>query len=515
MECRRLLWCFSFLVIGASSSAIQTLFNTEDLKNIEFGHEYPRHGLLLLHWFAGHVFISETEDIQLDFNPERRDYGFRYYKPPQNVQNMALPQLDTSLDRVYYSMGSLGSEDIRTQLPPYVTQEFYNSNDNPRNDVDRIVVRVHKSNPTIADKVYVTESVKGGAGRFDLNKTYEISSKLLKQVQILQKPIDVLQALASGMFGQLDSNATLSDDPRLKLSKEELLNHLKHNEKRLKTIFEQPGVRWLLSLAGYDIDGRYEIHKQIWLCSTDESDRPGEPSSDPKTMCDGQNPVKIEVKSTSDGYAKLIWSGIPKNILQQEASIVLFSSDTASVLETFEILSGRESGSTGTFVALSNGLHPRLITYSFGTGHGFIGLHYSVIWRGMQFDAANRVIPTEISGYNASLQLYTVQGYACARLYIKKSFTDWKDVFQNSWVGFYTSEKDAVKNYQYYQWVTKFEEADDEDETKEYLIYQYQSSMSIGPGVQARFLFSRGTPGYFSRWYSPTVKARTVPWEKK
>lgn len=43
---------------------------------------------------------------------------------------------------------------------------------------------------------------------------------------------------------------------------------------------------------------------------------------------------------------------------------------------------------------------------------------------------------TDINGYHASLQLFVREGYACARLYIKKSFSDWMDVFQNSWVGF-------------------------------------------------------------------------------
>ncbi|XP_036439527.1 uncharacterized protein LOC118816996 [Colossoma macropomum] len=474
MELRKLLWCFALLFIGASIADIQTLHDIKDLKGIEFGHEYPRHGLLLLHWLARHVTINQAEDYLLHFDPVRQDYGFQHYENPQCTEEFGLPHWNDTLDREYYSLGSLSSEAVRTQLPPYVTQDYYNSLDNPNRDLDLIIVRVQKSSPTIADKVYIT-SIRGCDD--DQNKTHEISSKLLRQVQALQKPVNILLTLLSDSW---DPSITRSDDPRLALTKGEFRTHLQNVEKYLKGIFEQLDVRWLLSLAGYDVEARYDVHKQTWLCSTDEPAQHKE--SNLETTCEANIPVKIEVKSTPYGYARLTWSGIPNNIIEKDPIIVLFGSDTSTSLETFESLQRQTSGSADTFVVLKHGLHPRLVTYKFGSGRGFIGLHYTVYWRGPQFDAANRVIPTEISGYNASLQLYTKDGYACARLYIKNSFTNWKDEFYNSWVGFYASEQDPDHTYQHYQWVSNFEKVGEEDDdTKEYLVYQYQSSMSIGP----------------------------------
>ncbi|KAI4903128.1 hypothetical protein NFI96_007895 [Prochilodus magdalenae] len=510
MEWPKVLWCISLLCIGAAVSDIQTLQDIKDLKGLEFGHEYPRHGLLLLHWLANHASMDQAEGIRLHFNPVRKDYGFQPYKNPQCTRQMGLPNLDDSPDSGYYSVGSLSSEAARTQLLPYVTQDYYNALDNPKRDLDRIVVRVPKSSPMRADKVYIT-SVQGCD--YDQNKTHEISPKLLRQILALQKPVNMLHVLMSDVFGNFNSSMMGSDDPRPGLSRDELITYVQHYKKLLQSIYEQPGLSWLLCLAGYDVDARYDVHKQTWLCSADE---PAQEDPDPETACGSQRPVRIEVKSSQEGYAKLEWSGIPRNIMQQDPVIILFSSDTSNKLQTFESLKGRASGSATTFVSLNHGLQPRLVTYDYGTGDGFIGLRYSVFWRGPQFDSANRVIPTDICGFDASLQLYTKDGYACARLYIKKSFTNWKEKFANSWVGFYLSEEDLDRSYEHYQWVSNFEKAGKDKDDKDYLIYQYQSPVSIKPGVQARFIFSKEAVRnrYLLMWYSPDVKARTVPWEK-
>lgn len=504
MEWTRLLFSLTLFFVYAGVFTIETLHKIEDLKSKKFGHEYPRHGLLLLHWLANHISINQSEDILLDFDPVRQDYGFQYYENTNNT-NTAFLHLNDSGDRVYYSLGSLSSESVRTKLPLYVTQDYYNAFEDPKRDLDRIVLQVQRGNPSRADKVYITQAVINKQEvDYDPDETFEISPKLLTQIQILKNPLDLIQALESHVTGTQNS-----DDPRLVLSKDQLLNHLKYTDKSLQTIFEDPSTRWLLILAGYDIDNRYNIHKKTWSCSTAELIHHDQISSEPETLCEGHSTVKIEVKATENGYAKIIWSGIPKNIIELNTTVALFSSDTSSDLQRFTDILDQSSGFYETYLALNHGLQPRLVTFNFATKYGFVGFHYSVIWRGPQFDEANGVIPTEISGYNASLQLYTNCGYACVRIYIRNSFTDWKNEFANSWVSFYTSHQDRDRDYKHYQWVTRFRKVDD---TKEYLIYEYESSMSIGPGVQARFLFSRKNR-FFLMLSSAIVKARTVPWE--
>ncbi|XP_062864341.1 uncharacterized protein LOC134326068 isoform X2 [Trichomycterus rosablanca] len=491
---------------------IEILKNIEDLKNIEFGHDYPHHGLFLLHFLASHISIDLSEGILLHFDPERQDYGFQYYNNTRIDGNTFLHP-DDPQDRVYYTLGDLSSEAVRTKLPPYVTQEFYNAYESPKRDLDRMVLEMQKGSSRKADRVYITQVVIHQQGlQYNQNKTFEISPKLIKQVQALQKPLNLLQALELLSTDNLNASKGSSDDPRLALPSDQFLNYLKYSEKHLKNIFEEPSLRWLLILAGYDLDGRFKVHEKIWSCSKDESFQREQTTGNQKVhLCEG--PAKIEVKSTENGYARLTWSGIPKNILDLKPYLVLFKSDSSNDLETFESLQEKTSGSVDTTMALNHGLHPRLVTYNFANKYGFLGIRYSVIWRGPQFDEANRAIPVDITGYNASLQLYTRNGYACARLYIKNSFTDWENEFRYSWVGFYTSDQDPNHKHQHYQWVSKFDKVDNKSD--DHLIYEYESSLSIGPGVQARFLYSSQTvyTRLSLRWSSVAVKARTVPWE--
>ncbi|KAK9980076.1 hypothetical protein ABG768_013473 [Culter alburnus] len=91
--------------------------------------------------------------------------------------------------------------------------------------------------------------------------------------------------------------------------------------------------------------------------------------------------------------------------------------------------------------------------------------------------------------YDAGLQLFTKDGKACARLYIKKTFTDWKDTFYYSWVGFYTSSQEAHKYYSTYQYAVNFEKMG--DGTENFDVYQFKSELAIAPGVQVRFLMDK------------------------
>jgi hypothetical protein len=78
------------------------------------------------------------------------------------------------------------------------------------------------------------------------------------------------------------------------------------------------------------------------------------------------------------------------------------------------------------------------------------------VWRGFKFHDANRENPADNIGYDGSLQLFLKDGKACARLYVMKSFTDWKEKFNNSWVGFNSSLNKAMLYYNTWQWAVSF-----------------------------------------------------------
>ncbi|XP_043085077.1 uncharacterized protein LOC122331589 [Puntigrus tetrazona] len=109
-----------------------------------------------------------------------------------------------------------------------------------------------------------------------------------------------------------------------------------------------------------------------------------------------------------------------------------------------------------------------------------------------------------IMGCDARLQLSAVKGKACARLYIKKTFHDWKSVFYNSWVGFYRLPYNKSDYYDTYQYAVKFTKIGT-TATDDYDIYQYRSSLTIAPDVQIRFLLDKKYDN---------VLAQTVPWER-
>ncbi|XP_026803514.3 uncharacterized protein LOC113547390 [Pangasianodon hypophthalmus] len=487
MERRGLLCGFLFFFILTSAAAIQTLKDIKDLKNtITSMKEFPRHGLMLLHWFANNVEVDSSGEIQLNFDPGQGSYGLHCCKDTDRRA-----PFDSS-ESLYYSLGDLDRRSAR-MLPFYVTHDFHHSMESPQKNLDRVIIQVQRSNPAKIEKVYITEYHKNHSQGSSYNPecTYEISAQLLIQIQALGTNI-ICDAY----------------DPRLDFSLCEFLNHQQKAAKVLMIYPKTPGLEWFLTLAGYNIDSRFDVFSQASFCTMNQTGNPNDNCSPPSISISDvmHNKVKLEVKSTSGGYAKITWSGIPENIARMKPKIGLYKGRTnADPLREYP-LNGRTYGSIDTSVPLNPGLQVQLlqsekIPYYFF----FRTTYYTTIWKGPELDEANRIPPANIRGYKGSLQLYTKDGYACARLYIKKSFTNWKNVFSNAWVGFYASKADDNGKYKVYAWSIDFEKSSKDDCPLDYEIYQYESGVHIGPGVQARFML---TAHYGSE------KARTVPWEE-
>uniref|UniRef100_A0A8C1Q3K8 Uncharacterized protein n=1 Tax=Cyprinus carpio TaxID=7962 RepID=A0A8C1Q3K8_CYPCA len=189
----------------------------------------------------------------------------------------------------------------------------------------------------------------------------------------------------------------------------------------------------------------------------------------PYLQCNAYEGIKLEIKATTEGFSKLLWE-IPAKMMENSKYVHI------------EICQNTRSSET-------NEVHTQFTN--------------PYIWYGPEFDGANRVIPTRIKGFDASLQLYAEDGKACARLYIKKTFSNWKEVFYYSWVAFYKSSQDKNDEYSTYQYAGKFAKIENFI-TDNYDIYQYNSSLVIAPGVQIRFLLDKKYE---------MVLAQTMPWE--
>ncbi|CAB1326600.1 unnamed protein product, partial [Coregonus sp. 'balchen'] len=178
-------------------------------------------------------------------------------------------------------------------------------------------------------------------------------------------------------------------------------------------------------------------------------------------------------------------------LLDQGVIVVLYKNNGSESKLNRASVGGEDSGSYNSSVPLNPGLQVRLHKEwwnYFGFGSPTIG---EEIWRGSEFHNTNREIPVDINRHDASLQLFVKDGMACAHLYVKKSFPDWKNTFNNSWVGFYSSE--GTLDYNTWQWAVKFSEesCSDWEDIPEYDVYVYKSSMAMSPGVQARFMLEK------------------------
>uniref|UniRef100_A0A8C1WCD1 Uncharacterized protein n=1 Tax=Cyprinus carpio TaxID=7962 RepID=A0A8C1WCD1_CYPCA len=149
---------------------VRTLNNLSDLRQTGFGQPRPRHGLSLLWWFSHDcVQIDSNGRMIAQYNPENGAFGFhRFYNRDRLLPKTNLP---------YYEVGNLSSTN---SLPDYVIENYTGYSDN--SNKDRIIVSFD-SGWNRFEKIYVTQH--SGQVKFDQNRTYCISTELIKDIQDL------------------------------------------------------------------------------------------------------------------------------------------------------------------------------------------------------------------------------------------------------------------------------------------------------------------------------------------
>ncbi|XP_058617215.1 uncharacterized protein LOC131530782 [Onychostoma macrolepis] len=446
-----LLFCLFLTRVSSvkpSVCSVRKLNSIEDLTNTNYAESAPRHGRQLLFWFAQRVLFDQNNNMYLNFNPRGGDFGFHWY----GNEERDLPQLESG--ESYYSVGNLHYPEARA-LPNYVRTYYIRSRDYvPERNMDRLMIVLRQRSNMIA-RVYITAH---NLNRNDFNPsdTYEIDPDLILQIRENYDCRNYLFHRTS-----ISSN-TVEDRCRLFLE-----------------------------------ETRYSSINCIF--SRDKRS--------PDSQCHTDEKIQLEIKTTTQGYAKLIWDNVPIYLIENgfgngnlyiDICQNIYSSDTnkdpkRDMKQYFNI--DKSSGALDTFVLLNAGLQPQLR----------LQMPYlnNVFWYGPEFDGANKVLPVRIRGNDASLQLYAKDGKACARLYIKKTFSNWKNAFTSSWVGFYKSSLDKNYDYSTYQYAVNFAMIDSTS-TEDYNVYQYDSSLPVAPGVQIRFLLEDNYKH---------VLAQTTPWE--
>nr|XP_055057039.1 uncharacterized protein LOC129441401 [Misgurnus anguillicaudatus] len=346
-------------------------------------------------------------------------------------------------DLTYYSVGNLNHRRA-TELPDYVRR--YSNDCSLESNMDRLIVSVDQNNPQRIHNVYITAHQRG-RNSFDPDATYEIAPPLIQQLRADRRQVCTVNQNYN--FAIFDGNTEDTEDEKCR----KFLEDMQYNRRTKRSV---------------------------------------------DVRCDAVREMKL--RATNNGSSKIIWKNMPAEEMETKSYIEIiqnsYSSGTPSVKFSEKLYEseGFESRTLETSVPLNGGLQLRLRLYT---------SYRAYFCYGPELDDANKVIPTRIKGFDASLQLYTKDGYACARLYIKKTFTNWKNDFDCSWVGFYTGNQMSSNKYSTYQYAVNFKKVEG-DATEVYDIYTYQSSLAIAYGVQIRFLLDKT--------YNHEL-AQTTPWE--
>uniref|UniRef100_A0A4W5M5I5 Uncharacterized protein n=1 Tax=Hucho hucho TaxID=62062 RepID=A0A4W5M5I5_9TELE len=443
--CSLLLFC---ALTTIHSYPNETLYTTNELENTEFGRTFPRHGRMLLHWFANNIDM-DSNIMTLHFEPSREDYGFHRYCNKEGL----LPSLVNSTDR-YYTVGHLNKETVNNNrnnnnhsnakaLPAYVTESFDNCHDSEDNNRDRIILRVSMvSNQNRLGQVYITQLYPHNSGRgsaYDPQNTYSINPNLLRQMR------------------------NFTTFPR-----------------RIPCAIQKVSGRYQISICRNPCHPYNRLPRAV----------------NDKKKCSYES-MKLEVKASEQGTAMISWSNIPKPFLDSGVYVLLFKdNDSKIVLLHTEVHD--PSGTISTTEPLNPSLQVRLHKRETDRNGRHPG---EEIWRGHEFDDANNEKPVYMKDYDASLVLFVENGKACARLYIKKTFTNWMDEFHSSWVGFYLDGNTGTSEYVRWQWAIHLEIG--HSDIADYDVYVYRTDMAMSPGINVRFIL----------WRRYGEKARTASWE--
>ncbi|KAJ3600216.1 hypothetical protein NHX12_031202 [Muraenolepis orangiensis] len=464
----------------------------------------PRHGLVLLYWFANNIDIDNNDIIPLNFEPNRGDYGIHHYgnyeellTPLRNRCNLVPGSRDLYEEHSYYALGNLRQNNNHNNalaLPSYVTRSFYNPGGYPDNNRDRIILRVRQVHNALTgrtrrtiDQVFITQHPPRQT-TYDPAHTYRVTANLLREIRGV---------------AQIDVAAVTPRQLRERYHRDVDQSYL--NQLRPWGALSSLGLLLLLVLDRRTMlrFGKSILHI-LYLgllgagAAATRRRREGEEDEeeDEDVLL-----IQLDVRTVAEGKAKICWRGVPPLYLRC-AKVALFRSNEDRVQLSSFFIGDRSSGDCDTLVPLHPGLQVRLLKVDPRRGAG--SDQEEEILRGPEFHDANREMPVYLKDQDgASLQLFVCEGRACVRLYVRFSFLDWRSRFEQAWVGVFASGVASTPIQRQALLSLRPEDRTDSADIPDYAVYVFQSTVPVSPGLQARFLCPS----------SPEPLASTPPWE--
>ncbi|CAL8386410.1 unnamed protein product [Gadus morhua 'NCC'] len=170
-----------YLSILPTESTIGILNSINDLKEIPFGQSVPKHSLVLLHWFANAIELSNNNRQKLNFDPNHGDYGAHHYV---NVQGFLDP---LPFGHRYFTLGNIHfmNNNESRSLPNYYTNDLNYLLVGEELNRARIIFALSSQN-TI-HRVYITQHYQADQGQgtgYDPEHTYRITINLLRELRV-------------------------------------------------------------------------------------------------------------------------------------------------------------------------------------------------------------------------------------------------------------------------------------------------------------------------------------------
>ncbi|KAL1023519.1 hypothetical protein UPYG_G00041890 [Umbra pygmaea] len=167
-------------MVRSITTQICQLSTIEELRDSSFGRPLPRHGLMLLFWYARDcVDFDFYDNMQVQCYPETGDFGFHHFGNFENI----LPVLLQNSREKYFEVGNLNTESypLAKDLPPYVRQNYGLSLGHRQCNKDRIIISLKHRHVTAT---YVTEHKENGIqGKFDPERTHLVSPDLIRVIR--------------------------------------------------------------------------------------------------------------------------------------------------------------------------------------------------------------------------------------------------------------------------------------------------------------------------------------------
>lgn len=195
------------------------LQSVDHLMSSSFGCPFPRHGLQLLFWFANECVTCELINLVIvmklvsDCQPEK---GFCGFHPFGNFEEL-LPVLDRSRKGrkrqvAYFEVGNLNTETCpaSANLPMYVRENYGLDGNHGIYNIDRIIISFQLKT-RVVETVFVTEHDGVSFGGFSPDRTYGISSELLRALQSPQ--LDLTTFLTQAGYVGDDAEEILYPEP--------------------------------------------------------------------------------------------------------------------------------------------------------------------------------------------------------------------------------------------------------------------------------------------------------------